>query len=255
MPQEQQKQILEFLTKTVKEAYLQIKDIEKEISKKGIKDYVTNCDLLVEKYIIKQINANYPNIEILSEEFNCDKEKTKKYFVIDPIDGTKNFISGLNIWGIQVAYVENDETLVSCLYYPELDSIIKSVKDIGTFVNDEKVKVKEYKGLENSLISIDTKYNSKKYKFCEEINKTISGVRNFGAPCFGFGMVAQGSIDGYCILQNTPWDIEPGLLACKEAGAKVYRDDFCTIVANSEEIIKVVLDSLDVAFGEEKKYI
>ena len=99
--------ILRFLIETVKEAYIQIKDIEKEVSIKGTRDFVTNCDLLVEKYIIGKMKKEFPDIEILSEEFNFDKEKTKRYFVIDPIDGTINFASGLDIWGLQVAYFEN----------------------------------------------------------------------------------------------------------------------------------------------------
>ena len=252
----EKKKILDFLTATVKNAYLQIKDLEKEVSLKGTKDYVTNCDLIVEKYIIGQIKTNYPDIDILSEEFNFDKEKTTKYFVIDPIDGTINFASGLDIWGIQVAYVENEKTIASVMYYPKMNLIIESILGEGTYVNNTRKKVKEYKDSENSLIAFDfSRANEKNYIAYKETSKKIMRVREFGAACYGFGMVANGSIDGYCILQNTPWDIEPGLLACKEAGAKYYRDDFCTIVANSDKIINVMLDSLNIAFGDEKKYL
>jgi len=247
--------ILEFLTNTVKEAYLQIKDLQKEVSIKGTKDYVTNCDFIIEKYIIEKMNSNYPNIAILSEEFNFDKEKTDKYFVIDPIDGTINFASGLDIWGIQVAYVENQETLVSCLYFPKLDLLIQSLKDENTYINNKIAHIKPYKSPADSLIAFDfSRVNEKNYIAYKEVSKKIMRVREFGTACFGFGMVANGSIDAYCLLQNTPWDIEPGLLACKEAGAKIYRDDFCTIVANNDEVIKIILDALDIAFGEEKKY-
>lgn len=250
------KNILNFLTNTVKEAYLEIKDINKEVSLKGSRDYVTNCDLLVEKYIIEKMKNTYPNIDILSEEFNYDKEKTSKYFVIDPIDGTINFANGLDLWGIQVAYVENGQAMVSCLYYPKLDMVIQTLRNGEVFVNGKESSVKEYNGLQDSMVAFDfSRANDKNYIAYRETSKTIMRVREFGAACFGFGMVARGSIDGYCILQNTPWDIEPGLLACVEAGAKIYRDDFCTIVANSEEIIDTILKSLDVAFGENKQYI
>lgn len=79
-------------------------------------------------------------------------------------------------------------------------------------------------------------------------------VREFGAAYYGFIMVANGSIDGYCILQNTPWNIEPGLLACIESGAKVYRDNFCTIVANSNDIIDLIKNSIQIAFKDGLKY-
>lgn len=247
--------ILRFLIETVKEAYIQIKDIEKEVSIKGTRDFVTNCDLLVEKYIIGKMKKEFPDIEILSEEFNFDKEKTKRYFVIDPIDGTINFASGLDIWGLQVAYVENENTLASCLYFPKLDLLVSSTEHGGTFINGKEVKVKQYENLDNSLVAFDfSKANEKNYILYQEVSKKIMRVREFGAACYGFSMVANGSIDGYCILQNTPWDIKPGLLACIEAGAKVYRDNFCTIVANSNEIIDLIKNSIPIAFKDGLKY-
>lgn len=88
--------MIDFLSGIVKEAYLQIKDIEKEISIKGEKDYVTNCDLIIEKYIINKLKEKFPEITVISEEFNYHKKKSEKYFTIDPIDGTINFASGLD---------------------------------------------------------------------------------------------------------------------------------------------------------------
>ncbi len=201
------------------------------------------------------MKKEFPDIEILSEEFNFDKEKTNRYFVIDPIDGTINFASGLDIWGIQVAYVENENTLASCLYFPKLDLLLSSTDKGGTFINGKKVKVKEYENLDNSLVAFDfSRANEKNYILYQEVSKKIMRVREFGAACYGFSMVANGSIDGYCILQNTPWDIEPGLLACIESGAKVYRDNFCTIVANSNAIIDLIINSIQIAFKDGLKY-
>lgn len=248
-------QILKFLVETVKEAYIQIKDIEKEVSIKGSRDFVTNCDFLIEKYIIGKMKKEFLDIEILSEEFNFDKEKTNRYFIIGPIDGTINFASGLDIWGIQVAYVENENTIASCLYFPKLDLLLSSTNNCGTFINGKEVKVKEYEKLDNSLVAFDfSRANEKNYILYQEVSKKVMRVRELGAACYGFSMVANGSIDGYCILQNTPWDIEPGLLACIEAGAKVYRDNFCTIVANSYDIIDLIRNSIQISFKEGLEY-
>jgi len=236
--------MLDFLITTVKNAYLTIQNVSKDITIKCEKDYVTNCDLIIEKYIIDEMNNKYPSIKILSEESNSSCEQTDTYFVIDPIDGTVNFASGLDIWGIQVAYIENGVTLIGVIYYPKLNMIIHSVKGLGTHVNGELVKIKEYNDLKNSLIALNTKANTKQYDFCKIINDKIMRVRLFGAPCYGFGMVARGSLDGYCLVGNKPWDIEPGLLMCIESGAKYYRDDFCTIVANSDEVINTILVGL-----------
>lgn len=237
--------MIEFLTNVVKEAYLQIKDTNTEISLKGEKDYVTNCDLIIEKYIIDEIRKNYSEVEIISEEFNHRKTTCEKYFTIDPIDGTINFANGLDIWGIQIAYIEKGETLASVLYFPKLEILIKSEKGKGTFINNVECKVKKYIDLKNSLVAFDfSKINKNNYILEKEVSEKIMRIREFGAACFGFGMVASGKMDGYYIMQNTPWDIEPGLLACVEAGAKFYRDSNCTIVANSNEIIQEILLAL-----------
>ena len=238
--------MINFLSDIVKEAYLQIKDIKKEISIKGEKDYVTNCDLIIEKYIINKMKEKFPEITIISEEFNYDKEKSEKYFTIDPIDGTINFVSGLDIWGTQVAYVEYGKAVASVLYFPKLNLLIKSENGKGTFVNDKKAHVKEYRDLLNSIVAFDFSKPSKNgYILIEKTINKIMRVREFGAASFAFGMMASGKIDGYYIEQHTPWDIEPGLLACIESGAKFYRDDVCTIVANSDDIINCILDSLN----------
>ena len=250
-----QKEILEFLTKTVQNAYLQIKNKEPDILTKSIKDLVTNCDYLVESYIINEMNAKYPNIDIISEEFNSGQEKTSAYFVIDPIDGTKNFANDLDIWAIQVAYTENEKTLASCLYFPKLDLLFTALHNEGSYKNNKPIMVKPYQGLNNSLVAFDfAKPNPKNYDLIKEVSKEVLRSRQFGAASYGFSMVANGSLDGYCILQNTPWDIEPGLLACIEAKALVYSDNFCTIVANDEEIIELILKSIQIVYNNNPEY-
>ena len=237
--------ILNFLTDTVKNAYLEIKDIEKEVSLKGRKDVVTNCDLLVEKYIINEINKKYPDIDILSEEYNSNNEVNDTYFVIDPIDGTINFAYGMNIWAIQVAYVEKGTIIASCMYFPKLDELYTSLKDEGSYLNGKKIQINNYPGLENSLIAMSFgKEFDVFYDLFKDVAKKVLRVRDFGAGSFCMAMVACGKLDGYCVLADTKWDIEPGLIACSEAGAKVYRDEFCTIVANSDEIIDTILNSI-----------
>ena len=206
-------QVLEFLSNTVKNAYLQIKGIGKEVSIKGKRDFVTNCDLLVEEYIIEQMKNNYPDVEIISEEINFNKERTQKYFAIDPIDGTINFANGLDIWGIQVAYVEDEEIIASCIYLPTFSLLFSALKDSGSFLNGNKIEVKEYENLDNSLVAFGfSRPNEKNYILYQEVSKKVIRVRDFGSAAYSFSMMANGCIDGYCILQNTAWDIEPRII-------------------------------------------
>ena len=106
------------------------------------------------------------------------------------------------------------------------------------------------KEIENSLVAFDfSKANELNYEAMKLVSKQVMRVREFGAGSYGFAMVANGSVDAYCITQNTPWDIDPGVLLCKEAGAKIFRHDFCTIVANNEKLIDLIKESLEMAFG------
>ena len=247
-----EEKILEFLIETVKSGYEQIKDIKKEILPKGARDIVTNCDLLIEKHIINQMKANYPNIEIISEEFNSKKDKKEEYFVIDPIDGTANFANGLDMWDIQVAYTKKGEIIASVMYMPELNVLITSLNGKGTFTNGEQTRAKEYMGLKNSIVAFGfaRRRGESEYNLMKEVHSKILSIRVWGAACFSLSMVARGKIDA-CFLGNSKiWDIEPGLLACKEAGAKIYRNDLFTIVTNNEEIMQLILNTAKITFKD-----
>ena len=244
------KDYINFLKETSKNAYLQIKDFKKEVSIKGSRDFLTNCDLAVEKVMIAEIQKNYPDTDIISEEFNFDKARTKKYFTIDPIDGTINFASGLDIWGIVSSYSEFEKTKASCLYFPKLGRLFHAEKGKGAFCGDAKVFVSPKKEIGNCVVAFDfSKANELNYEAMKLVSKQVMRVREFGAASFAFSMVACGSIDAYCVLQNTPWDIDPGVLLCEEAGAKIFRHDFCTIVANNAELIKLIKKALEQAFN------
>lgn len=241
--------IQKFLTTTIKDAYTQIENVNIQ-TKFENNDYVTNCDLIIEKYIIDNINKFYPNIAIMSEEFNKE-DVNGTYFVIDPIDGTANFSTNLDIWGIQVAYIENNDCKVSSIYFPKLNMIVETVKGKGTFINGEKGSIKKFDVLNKSMVSFNTKKNLKLYSLLLNIGNKISRVRLFGCPCYGFTLVAKGSIDAYVLIGNTKYDIDPGLLSCKEAGAVYYRDNICTIVANSHQLIDLLKEEIYNIFGND----
>lgn len=227
--------IQKFLTITIKNAYLQISNTDIETTFNN-NDYVTNCDLIIEKYIISCIQNTYPNIPILSEDLN-KKDLNGTYFLIDPIDGTANFANELDIWGIQVAFVQDNECKVSSMYFPKLDILVETIKGKGTFINGIKTSIKKFNALNKSMISLNSKENLKLYQLLLNMGNNISRVRLFGCPSYGFALVAQGCLDAYILIGNTKYDIEPGLLSCIESGAQYYRDNICTIVANSNELI------------------
>lgn len=179
-------------------------------------DLVTDVDYLVERFLIEKIQAEYPDFAIISEEFNPDTAMTENCFIIDPIDGTKNFANGLPLWGIQVACRKNGETIASVIDLPALKEFYFADKS-GAYLNGEKISVREvpilnvfYAVIGGDVIEAATR-----------MQKYGSTHRVFGAACVAFAFLAAGRMHGVSFRAENPWDFEPGLFLAKQAGAVV----------------------------------
>ena len=231
--------IIKFLKETSEKSYALIKDLKKEISFKGEKDFLTNCDLEVEKFFIDEIKKNFKDASIISEEFNSKAEKTKEYFVIDPIDGTANFSTNSVAWGIQSAYLVDGECMACCIYMPDLNRMYTAQKGKGAFMNGEKITVTVPKEKSHSIVSIGDHVLSKPEKIIE-LQKEVARVRLFGAACYEFTEIARGSTNAHIGFSNHPWDLEPGMLLCREAGGKIYETEKMHIVASDDKTLNVL---------------
>ncbi|MGD9900936.1 MAG: inositol monophosphatase [Spirochaetales bacterium] len=237
---------LKFLLRLVKHSNRIIKTTNVEVKDKGENDLVTNCDLAVEKYIIGEINKHYPNVPIVSEEFNSKAVLSSECFTIDPIDGTVNFANGLPAWSIQIAYRKNNETVVGVIYIPTLNELYYAVKGQGAYLNNKRIFVKA-KEISKSLFIIDaTTSQEQRQAIMDEINKYTRHERRIGSASSSFSFLANGNIQGVAFLIDSPWDVEPGKLIAKEAGAKIYeKEHSLTIAASSEEFLQIMKDVVE----------
>ena len=203
---------------------------------KGEFDIVTNVDLAIENAVVKLAKKLMPNIEAVSEESCGNNPLPKNCFVIDPVDGTKNFSHKLPFWGIQMAYIEDGEAVASVLYCPEIKLKVMSAKNFGTYTNKERTLI-EPKNLDHSIVCLDGPQNYG-WKVADLLEKYVQGVRLVGSTCVGFSMVAGGLLDGYIYMCNHPWDLLPGLCACRNSGLYVFdNDNKMAIVANSPRLL------------------
>lgn len=214
---------------------------------KGEFDIVTNVDLEIENAVVKLAKKLMPNIDVVSEESCGGKPMPNTCFVIDPVDGTKNFSHGLPFWGIQMAYIEEGEAVASVLYCPEINLKVMSAKNFGTYTNRKRTLI-EPKNLDHSIVCVDGPQNYR-WKVADFLEKQVQGVRLVGSTCVGFSMVAGGLLDGYIYMCNHPWDLLPGLCACKNSGLYVFdNDNKMAIVANSPRLLEylktVVLEQM-----------
>ena len=223
----------------LKEIVLKANDISKnafEICNKGAEnDLVTNLDLEIEKFLIDEIKKEYPDFDIVSEEYNTNSQITDNCFIIDPIDGTINFANNLPLWGIQVACIRNGKTIASVISLPRMNEFYYA-DETGAYLNDKKISVNEVP-IKNALYSIDGNNN---LPCMQRMRKYSSNRRNFGGVCVSMAFVASGRIHGAVFRSNKPWDYEPGLFISKMAGASVKSNDGFHAAAMNEEFLNIL---------------
>ena len=226
---------LEFLKRIINEAN-KISEKHFEIYQKGGEsDLVTNLDLEIEKYLINEIKANYPNFDIVSEEYNTNGKVTDNCFIVDPIDGTINFANNLPLWGIQVACRKDGETVASIISFPRIGELYYA-DSTGAYLNGNKISVNEVP-IKNTLYAIDGNNN---LPCMQRMRKYSSNRRNFGGVCVSMAFVASGRIHGAVFRSNKPWDYEPGLYICKMAGAKIKSVDGFHAAAMNQEFLDIL---------------
>jgi len=227
---------LEFLKNVVKESSKLITS-NFTINTKGTDgDRVTNLDFEVEKYIIEKIKHTYPTFDIISEEFNPRKSKNKNYFVIDPIDGTKNFTLNIPLWTIQVCCVKNNKVVASVVYIPPQNEMFYA-DHTGAYLNGKRITVKKYKNLIDVHFGIEGKDNLKDYFLLKDI---FHRRRNYGCAGVSFSYVACGRLHAVMFKYDNIWDYLPGLYIAKQAGAHIINKKGCHLCASTKELAEIL---------------
>lgn len=238
---------LKFLIKLVKKSEKIIKNGKMEVKDKGENDLVTNLDLEVEQFINKNIKKKYPQFDIVSEEFFSNKTLTKNCFTVDPIDGTINFAHNLPFWAIQVSCVIDGETKVAVIYSPSTKELYYAVKGEGAFLNGKQIRVTN-SPMNKIIFTAHGHQEASKYvtKIYEQFHGIANNYRRFGATSFTFAYIAKGALGGTVIFAPNIWDINPGILLCKEAGAEIdYDPNGNLIVGYCKEFNKIMLEKLN----------
>ena len=204
-------------------------EIEKlQVSTKGPGDFVTAADKRTEKIIIEELLKAHPNYGILSEEVGeINKENKDHRWIIDPIDGTLNFLNGIPHFAISIAYEEKGEIVCGLIFDPIKNETFFAEKGSGSFFNNSRIRVSKKNKLKNSiLVTGGPKFNSprKNNIFQEYIkisNLVDAPVRKFGSAALGMSYVAAGRFDGYWEWELNYWDVAAGIVILKEAGGFV----------------------------------
>ena len=216
-------------------------EIEKlQVSKKGPNDFVTKTDKHVEKILIEELSKTKKNYSFLTEETGAIKNKDKEnVWIIDPIDGTTNFLHGIPHFAISIALMSKEELLSGLIFDPIKDEMFFAEKDKGAFLNNQRLRVSKKNSLEECLFSS----NSEGVKF-SNLNMRCSG-----SASLDLAYVASGRLDGYFQNKINIWDVAAGTLIINEAGGIVndihkFEVNKINIKASSAAIYEKMLENL-----------
>lgn len=198
---------------------------------KGERDVVTDIDFQIEKYLLAELKQYFPTDNIISEEFNSDNTLNGRSWTIDPVDGTINFSKGSFLFGFQIALLDGNKPLLSYIFLPDLNQKYMAVDGEGAYLNDERIFVKQDCVIEKALVSIGSfsiknpKLAEHEFELLKRIHKKVLGIRMYGSGAFDCAAMASGFTQAHIMFATHIWDVAPGLLLCKEAGAIVTKVD------------------------------
>ncbi|MBL6786063.1 MAG: inositol monophosphatase [Candidatus Pelagibacter bacterium] len=195
-----------------------------QVSTKGPGDFVTSADKRTEKILIDELQKAHPEYGIITEESGIiNKSNTKNRWIIDPIDGTMNFLNGVPQFAISIGYEEDGEIKSGVIFNPIMNEMFCAEKGSGAYLNNSRIRVSNKKKIKDALLVTGGPKGESKIKdqiFSEYINvsKNVSNVRKFGSAALDMAYVACGRFDGYWQRELNYWDIAAGIVILKEAG-------------------------------------
>ena len=192
-------------------------EVEKlQVSIKGPTDFVSNADLKAEKIIIEELKKARPYYSIVSEEDGSESNKDKNnVWIIDPIDGTTNFLHGIPHFAISIALKSGNEIVSGLIYDPIKDEMFYAEKENGAFFNNQRIRVSRKKEINVCLFATGGKSE----------NEVDLPLRKSGSAALDIAYVAAGRYDGYFQNDLNLWDIAAGIIMIKEAGGIINEID------------------------------
>ncbi len=198
-----------------------------QVSSKGPGDFVSSADKRTERILIEELQKAHPDYGIITEETGIiNKSNLNNKWIIDPIDGTMNFLNGIPQFAISIGYEEDGEIKCGVIFNPILNEMFCAEKGNGAYLNNSRIRASNKKKLKDSIIVTggpkgDSKIREKIFSEYIKVSNNVSNVRKFGSAALDIAYVACGRFDGYWQREINYWDIAAGIIILKEAGGFV----------------------------------
>lgn len=197
-----------------------------DVRKKGEADLVTLADIEISEFLHRRLGEEFPEVGFMSEEGDTSIDPTTDYFILDPIDGTTNFVKGLPMCGVSLAFLSGGEVVIGVIYIPYTHEVFSAEKGKGAYLNGERIECSKKELLSDSLALFE--FNAY-FKNETDVALTQAGkilthcldVRCLGCAALSLAYVASGRADAFLGRYLKPWDFAAGAVIVTEAGGKL----------------------------------
>jgi myo-inositol-1(or 4)-monophosphatase len=233
-------------------------DTEHQVGYKGVIDLVTEVDHRSEKFLLGEVQKDFPDHHIFSEETGIIQGSDEHTWYIDPLDGTVNYAHHIPIFCVSIAYTFQGNLKLGAIYDPMRDEMFLAERGKGAYLNGRPLSVSSATELQRSLLVTGFPYNAwntpqDNFANFVKLAKLTQGVRRLGSAAIDLCYVAAGRFDGYWEIALNPWDVAAGGLICEEAGARVtnakgepdYISPPQSVVASTPGIHNRILEELN----------
>jgi myo-inositol-1(or 4)-monophosphatase len=233
---------------------------ELQVSKKGAADFVSAADLKAEQTLFEALAKSRPGYGFLGEERGLIEGTDKTHtWIVDPLDGTTNFLHAIPHFAINIALQRDGATVAAVTHNPITNELYWAEKGKGAFVNDKRLRVSARTRLDESVIATGIPFlghgqHARFLKELHQVSQRVAGVRRFGSAALDLAYVAAGRFDAYWERDLKPWDLAAGLLLVSEAGGLVRDADggeamleTGTVCAGAQEVQPQLLEKLRAA--------
>jgi len=202
-------------------------DVDKlNIRKKRQNDFVSEVDEAAEEAIIRVLREAYPDHGILAEESGTSDHKSDYVWVIDPLDGTTNFLHGFPQYCVSIALTHKGKPTQAVVFDPNRNELFTASKGVGAYLNDRRIRVSKIDKLEDALMGTGFPFREVGHlddylRMFKNVTLATSGIRRPGAAALDLAWVACGRIDGFWEIGLSPWDMAAGALLVREAGGLI----------------------------------
>ncbi len=213
-----------------------------KIEFKGLNDLVSYVDKNAEMMIVSALEKLLPEAGFLTEEKTINKKGERYNWIIDPLDGTTNFIHGLPVFSVSIALQDLDELVVGVVYEVNQDECFYAWTDSQAYLNGKEIRVSDCPTISNSLLATGFPY----YDFSKqaayiglftELMQSCHGLRRLGSAAVDLAYTACGRVDGYYEYNLNPWDVAAGIVIVRQAGGKVTNFKGGAECLNSRELL------------------